>query len=421
MKSLEFEINVQWVRVLGLAALHGAITITWIIYNLYMPALLSQFGYSLTLAQSILVFENLLAVVIEPTVGALSDQASRQGDGRFPFITWGVRVAAAAFFVIPFLALVGTPTGIVRWLLPVFLAIWALAMATFRSPSLVLLKRCATNQNLPRAAAIFTVIAGLFAAIRPFSTNFILNLGPMIAFATGSIGLLVSTFALRQLFQKKNSAPASVFEPGEKTNTVSTILGELKPYLPMLALVFGTGLGGAWILRFSIATVSQLLATHLPETNITWLMSLFFFLMMFAALPLGVVAAKIGNKKAMLTAIAAAAFGLGVVGLLSNIFLWPLVIILVLVGLSVTTTGAVPFALSVMPSRWAGLGIGTYFGGFTFATSLLHAFINPMLESASPSLVAFLAMGSFLISGACIALCFTMLRKQEAKISPQTV
>lgn len=215
MKSIEFEINVLWVRVLGLAALHGAITITWIIYNLYLPQLLLQYGFSLALAHAILVIENFLAIVIEPAVGAWSDEAAKARDSRFPFIVGGVVVAAASFIVIPIIVLFGTPTGLARWLLPVFLVVWALAMATFRSPSLVLLKKCASNQNLPRAAAVFTIMAGFFAAIRPYSTDYILNLGPMAAFAVGSGGLLLSTVVLRQLFP--TNKPGPIFEPDVKS------------------------------------------------------------------------------------------------------------------------------------------------------------------------------------------------------------
>ena len=142
---------------------------------------------------------------------------------------------------------------------------------------------------------------------------------------------------------------------------------------------------------------------------------------MGAALPLGIVAAKIGNHKTMLIGIAAAALGLGVIGLWSSSFLWPLVIILVLIGMSVMTTGAVPFALSVMPPRWAALSIGTYFGGIGFATGWLHFLFNPIAESVSLPWVAFLAIGSFLLSGICIATSLNMLRRQEANLKPQTV
>ena len=205
------------------------------------------------------------------------------------------------------------------------------------------------------------------------------------------------------------------------STTGGSFLSELKPYLPTLALIFGTGVGGAWGLRFSTAVVSTLLAGQFPEIDVSWLMSVFFFLIMGAALPLGIVAAKIGNHKAMLIGIAAAVLGLGVIGLWSSSFLWPLVIILVLVGMSVLTTGAIPFTLSVLPSRRSALGIGTYFGGIAFATGWLHILFNPIAESVSLPMVAFLAAGSFLIGGICIATSFNMLRRQEANLNPQTV
>jgi hypothetical protein len=36
---------VLWLQVWGLAAVQGAITLTWIIYNLYLPQLLAQFSF----------------------------------------------------------------------------------------------------------------------------------------------------------------------------------------------------------------------------------------------------------------------------------------------------------------------------------------------------------------------------------------
>ena len=188
MKNLQTEVTVLWVRVLGLATLHGAIAVTWLVYNLYLPELLAQFSFPLTLIPLILILENLLAAVVEPAAGAASDQTAKRWYGRFSLISGGVITAAAIFVIIPLIAIISPPTGIGRWLLPALLILWALAMATFRSPSLTLLKRTASNTNLPQAAAILTIITALFAAIRPFSTNFILGLGPLAAFAIGSGG-----------------------------------------------------------------------------------------------------------------------------------------------------------------------------------------------------------------------------------------
>lgn len=396
MAPIKQETAVAWVRVSGVAAIHGAITITWLIYNLYLPELLAQFGFPETAARAILVVENLLVVLVEPTMGGLSDQTTRWWNSRFPFIFGGVIVAATTFMVVPVIVVAGAPTGMARWLLPLFLTAWALAMATFRSPSLFLLKKCATTQGLPQAAAIFTVITALFAAIRPFSTEFILNLGPLAAFAIGSGGLLVGAFVLRLLL------PDGAPDPDVEQAVGSGVFSDLQRYLPPLALIFGVGLGAAWSLRFSTSAVSKLLALQAPQIDPTWVMSIFFFLIMGAALPLGRVAAKMGNRRVMLMGMAAAAGGLVLVAFGSNIFLLLPVTVFVVVGLSVVTTGAVPLALALMPSRWGGLGIGMYFGGFALAISGFHALFSPNLALASPTLVAFFGAGSFLISWLCV-------------------
>ena len=42
-----------------------------------------------------------------------------------------------------------------------------------------------------------------------------------------------------------------------------------------------------------------------------------------------------------------------------------LIILLALVGFSLITNGVIPFILGLMTQRWAGLGIGMYFGEFS--------------------------------------------------------
>lgn len=415
MKNLKTERTISWTRMLGLATLHGAITITWLVYNLYLPELLLQFGFSLVLVQIILIVENLITAVIEPTAGSLSDQALRRWHNRFPVISGGVIVAAAVFVIIPLMAIIWSPTGITRWLLPILLTIWALTMATFRSPSLVLLKKTASNNNLPQAAAVLTIIAGIFAAIRPFANGFILSLGPLAAFTIGSASLLIGLFVLRRLFPPDEAEPTAASEP-----QASLTLNRLSPHIHTLALIAGAGLGGAWSFRLTTSAVSKLLRIHLPQLNNEGLMALFFFLLAFAALPLGTVAAKRGNHQTMLSGAAAAAVGLALATLWPTSLLWPLIIIVVLIGLSTTTTGAVPLALSLIPSRWSGLAIGIYFGGFTLGTSLLEALFEPILDSTSSSLTALLAAASFLLSWVCIDASRTALPDQKSRLTPQT-
>ena len=74
--------KVLWLQVWGLAAVQGAIAkrcceaqiaLTWVIYNLYLIKLLTDFGFPKELATGVLIIDNILAAVMEPLRGGLSD------------------------------------------------------------------------------------------------------------------------------------------------------------------------------------------------------------------------------------------------------------------------------------------------------------------------------------------------------------
>lgn len=70
-------LSASWYKIIGLATLQGAITLTWLIYNIYLPKLLIGFGFAPALAVTLLIVENAIAVILEPLFGSLSDRAYR--------------------------------------------------------------------------------------------------------------------------------------------------------------------------------------------------------------------------------------------------------------------------------------------------------------------------------------------------------
>ncbi|PSN17205.1 MFS transporter, partial [filamentous cyanobacterium CCP5] len=155
--------SVLWGQVWGLAAVQGAITLTWVIYNLYLVELLSGLGFPAALATGLLIIENLLAMVMEPLMGAFSDRLQHNVGTQFPLISLGVILAAGLFLAIPTVLFWGQGP-LLRWLLPLLMVAWALAMTVFRSPALSLLGRYAFRTNLPQAASVLTLVGGVTGA-----------------------------------------------------------------------------------------------------------------------------------------------------------------------------------------------------------------------------------------------------------------
>ena len=174
--------------------MQGAITLLWVVYNLYLVQILTQLGLSQELAVGLLVIENLLAMVVEPLMGSFSDRRQHQIGTRLPLISLGAVLAAGLCGVIPTVLVWGQ--GPLRWGLPLLLIAWATAMAVFRSPALSLLGRYALGTQLPQAASILTLVGGLSGALGPLAGQFILGLGPFVAFTLGSAVLLLATLTL---------------------------------------------------------------------------------------------------------------------------------------------------------------------------------------------------------------------------------
>ncbi|MBW4614662.1 MAG: MFS transporter [Desmonostoc vinosum HA7617-LM4] len=391
--------NILWVQVWVLAAVQGAITLTWLIYGLYLPRLLTQFGFPASLAVGILIIDNALSAVMEPLMGGLSDQAKRWMGSRFPFISVGVILSATLFIAIPCIVVFVQPTDIMRSLLPLTLIAWALTMTVFRSPVISLLAQSAIPTELPLAVSFVTLAGGIIAAFRPIANKFIFGLGPVLTFAIGSFVLLAAAAILR--FVNPPEAPV-------ERHYVQIVQLPSKE----LALILGTGFGVAWGSRFLMDTLGKVLSAEFSNSSIDVLMVWIGLAIAFASLPAGAFAVKIGNRQAMLVGVCATISALLLIVYTGSQF--PIIAIII-AGFSLIINGAIPFALRLVSQQWAGLGIGMYFGGFAVAMSLF-ALIFPKIQEFSPFVSAIAGASAFLLAGICIATSGILVTQRDAEV-----
>ena len=188
--------RVLWIKVWGIAALQGAITLSWVIYNLYLPILLVQLGLGQKIAIALLIGENLIEALIEQIFGRNSDHQQQLFGSRIPVVTAGIVLSSALFIAIPSL-IIFAPSNIKKPLFLVLVVAWASAMAIYRSPAMAILGRCATIDSLPQAASVLTLVGGLVGAFRFDAYGLIVEMGADFAFALGSFSLLVAGGILR--------------------------------------------------------------------------------------------------------------------------------------------------------------------------------------------------------------------------------
>lgn len=393
--------RVLWLQVAGLAAVQGAITLSWVIYRSYLPQLLAKFGFPATLAATLLVIENLLGAAMEPLMGGLSDQAKRWMGTRFPFITGGVVLSSALFIAIPAIVIFGNAA--IRWVLLVVLIGWALAMTVFRSPAISLLGQYAAPASLPLAASLLTLSGGVIGAFGPRANKLILGWGPVATFAIGSFVLLGAGTVLRFVHPPETPA-ASDMSPessplqsghGGTTPTLYTLL-------PALASIFITGAGVAWGTSFLMQTLRKVMQSLLGGANIDQVMFVIAIALAVTALPAGAIATKLGNGRAMLLGIGITVGLMLLIALVPNLAIAIAAVVVLVATFSLIVNGAVPYALSVVPSQRAGLGTGMYFGGYSAAAGLFGV-VFAQAGKMTPMAGAIWGAIAFVVAGLCIA------------------
>ncbi|MBD2461251.1 MFS transporter [Oscillatoria sp. FACHB-1407] len=393
--------RVLWLQVWGLAAVQGAIALVWVIYNLYLIALLEEFGFSATLATGLLILENGLAAVMEPLMGSLSDRAQQWIGSRFPFIAVGIILAATCSIAIPTIAIFGLRSPILRWLMPAVLVAWALAMTVFRSPALSLLGRYALATQLPQAASILTLVGGLAGALGPLASGIILGLGPMVAFSIGAFVLLGAAVALRSVSPNQQvQAQANTASPTQAAKTSHRIS------LIALGLLLGAGVGVGLGFRLLMQNFPKILVAQ-GVTQPSLIVGMIFITLALTAIPAGRLAVYWGNRTAMVA-------GLGAMALLCAVMLWNqptwiAVAIAIAFGaaFSLVSNGTLPFALSMVPPDKGGLGTGMYFSGGAIANSVFGSFFGTG-DSLSPTVGGITAAIAFAVAGLCVLATFRL-------------
>lgn len=357
-------LSVLWEQVLGLMTVQGATTLAWVIYRLYLPDLLAQFGWPRQFAIELLIIESAIAIALEPLMGELSDRSQRWLGTRFPLIGVGVVIASVLLITIPVLAIFTNPVGVMHGAIVVILVLWSMAMTMFHSPAISLLKRYSSVSHLPLAVSLLTLVSGLLRAIKPLVNQFILSFGPAVTFATGSLVLLGATAVLRSV-----DFPAT---PGSKSKA--------SPVQPLtrstLGLIAGVGLSIEWGSQLALNNFNKVFVAQLPGIDPELLKLTIGIGVALMAVPAAMLATRLGNQRMLCAGLLMTAGFSGLMVFLPTPITLAISATVLVISLNLVINGGVAFALSTVPPEKVGLGVGMYFGGTAAGSSLFGMLFN---------------------------------------------
>ncbi|ABA20278.1 Major facilitator superfamily MFS_1 [Trichormus variabilis ATCC 29413] len=389
VNSVNTRPEILWRQVWGLAALLAAIIFSWMAYKFYQPRILEELEF-VGLVRWLGIWQGLLIAVIEPMIGGLSDRIQQRLGSRLPMISLGVVLAGVIFVAVSLLVQQNLPIGI-RWVVPMLMTVWVIAIIIFRAPAIALLTQFAPKSELPQANAVLVFVLGLIGAISPVLNTLLDNMGASITFLVGAIALILAAYIL-QLFTPKHLLHISSFnlEPTAKTP------------VQMFILIFIIGLGTGIELNLLLSIFPQELQIQLPNLTVEFIASAILLVSAIVSVPLGDWTTQLGANKSMLLGLGAMTAFMGLALLNDSDKLAIAFILAFGISFSLVFISMIPLVLSkVHPSR-AGLGTGLYFGGSAGGTAIVSFLIK---ELGNTSIGAFLlAEFAFVLVGVCILL-----------------
>lgn len=356
--------QIEWKQLWSLAALYGSIVIGWIAYHNYQPKLLVQFNYT-EYTFWLIVVQGIILFLTPPIAGKIGDRFRFKAGHRIPIISSGISFAAMVFMAVAF-TLFSNPGEIFRWVLPLLIILWLIAMSIFTSPALSTLELFTPIDKLPRAMAILTIVANLIYSLEPVIVDLIDYLGAPLTFMIGGVAVFVSGYALKKnslsLFTNNPSRPRADF----KFDTTRTNYWYI--FLVGIAVGMPTTLMFNYFPDLLERSLSSLVALEGK-----WLLVIALFFSAVLSLPASDYVIKTGTVKSFRWSFLIACGSVVLVFVSGSALLTLLAMIAFTVSFTVLSISSLPLAIERANYFEKVFCVGIFFSGMAFPDGIVEA------------------------------------------------
>ena len=274
-----------------------AISITWSVYNAFMPLLLRTYLDDAVLIGFIMTIDNYLALFIQPTVGFYSDKIKTKFGRRMPFIMVGMPLAAIFMFIIP-----NTNS---MWTLIFALLFMNLSMSIYRSPVIALMPDITAMEHRSKSNSIINFMGGIGSLIAYFIGGKLYDINmdyPFILSAT----LILFSFIVLFMNIKEQRDVLNYEKAEEKRNLLQGMriaLGNKNTAFLLFAIC-------SWFIGYNgVESFFSLYGTEylgIKVSDATLTLSFISLSFLVFAIPAGLLGTKFGKKNTIRIGVGAA-------------------------------------------------------------------------------------------------------------------
>lgn len=364
-----------------------SISAFWQMYDNIIPKILENtFDMGETVTGIVMAMDNVLALILLPIFGAVSDRAGR----RMPFIVGGTVLAVGLTIALAFL---NAPGRLVPFL--IVLGALLLSMSLYRSPAVALMPDVTPKPLRSRGNAVINLMGSLGGLFTLVSIMFLVKTRAdgsenyTLLFITVAIVMVLAVLTMiftvneRKLKQEMLDINYGV-DPADEEQQPQQ--GDKKAKLPrdvkrsLILILVSVSL---WFFAYNAITTAFTRYAQNVWGMGTGSASMCLTVAMGAALigfiPIGHLSAKLGRKKTILIGVATLTVALGIAALFAQNFSFWFYPLFALVGVGWAAINVNSFPMVVEISRSGDIGKYT---GYYYTFSMAAQILTPVVSGA---------------------------------------
>lgn len=376
-----------------------SISITWALYNAFVPYFLERYISSVALIGFFMTIDNYFALFLQPWIGSRSDRTHTRFGRRMPYLLIGMPLGALFTAIIPF------HNGLATLLL--FMVLMNLAMSLYRSPTVSLMPDITEERRRTRANGIINFMGGVGSILAFGAGSILYNAHPSLPFIAAAVVTLASLLILTVFIKERRDAPGYQAQT-EAKSAVSFKKQLNRTTALLLAAIF------FWFVAYQgVETLFTLYGKNemgLTESQASFSLTFFSLAFVLFAIPSGWLGSRFGKKRVI---------SIGVLGLLIVFSLVPLIESLLVLRILLTVGGlfwacininSYPFVVSTGSEDSIGTRTGMYYLVSSLAAISSPPLLGKLIDSMGYSVLFYCAAGSMLLA----LICVLMIRHPES-------
>lgn len=378
MENGSSKLNYKKIFLLGLGFF--SITMTWSVYNAFVPKMLSNFISSSVVIGFIMTLDNYLALFIQPTIGMYSDRMNTRFGRRVPFLMVGMPLAAL------FVVLIPSQKGLATFI--VCIVLMNLSMSIFRSPAVALMPDVTPEEHRSKGNSIINVMGGIGSLVAYFIGGILWNVDTKYPFYLAGFLVIMSFIIIITAFNEKRDV-LKYEEAEEKIDLKKGLKLAFKNkntvYLLLAICAWLTGFSGieAFFTRYG--------ELHLGVDVGSAALSFTFISLSYLgfAIPAGIIGTKLGKKKTIVIGVCGLILCFFILGFIKNMIIIRIIFFIAGALWATININSYPFVAQMAPPEYVGTFTGLYYLFYSVASIVSPPLLGLLLDGVGYGIMFF--------------------------------